>query len=283
MVRKAILAVVLAMASVCPAWAQDEKEAVVLHVTSKLGVKTKVKVKTVHNPGVFAGFFFEPKAGEQAPDLLAVDRGHGLYITVPLRQLKHIVNGEKESVVTLADGTVHNGQVRTRIIPDPALDDSEPDGFYLLSKAAEATNLGPSKPKAPNPERKRFVLKVAERVPGKGLVYPPARTFHVYHPGRHDEKFRFPMIVNGEKFEVNPADFERIAVFKKDKEWHITVKAPEAQERTGKLNADNLRIVEAETITGARIAMPLTPFDTGAIEFVESHGFILERHVVTGK
>ncbi len=210
------------------------KGPIILQITSKLGVKTKVKVETTRS-GIDPNLWSFAKDSDRHPlnhQFLVLDRGNALCFIVPLRHVKTITAEEEVSLVTLTDGSKHRGRLCTTISVDPAIDDSNE---YDLAKAAEVVNETSSQMKKPDQNRTRFTLKVAETdSEKKEISYPASRTFDVYAPKTGQTGDPFIIILGTEEFKAKPSDFERIVLRKDEKGWQMNVKAPESPEKTGR-------------------------------------------------
>lgn len=208
----------------------DDKEPLVVALVSKLGIPTRLPVTrcTILDPdtrdkngNVVSSLRNElgPLFGDQPPSV-CLEQAKGLFVLIPLTQVKSIESQDKQHVLTLTDGSKQQGTVLTSV---HGKDDKKYD--LVNAKSAEVRARTPVQPVA----EKEVAALVSVSGPG-GREF----RFSTYDfPSPPHGPIR--MTVNGDQVEGAVADFKKISVARTGDGWGIAVTPPAGPEITGKL------------------------------------------------
>ncbi|MCC6419581.1 MAG: hypothetical protein IT429_15210, partial [Gemmataceae bacterium] len=210
-------------------WSCDERAPLTLQITPKLGLKATVRVDSASSYHRLA--FAESQGRAAFPERehglkLLLDQGSGVYLVIPFGLVQHIASQKKEHLVTLADGSRHPGKVLTVVSSD------DKRTFDLASAQSVVVLQGPA-PKRTEVRRATVALTVRE--PGKMAF----EVFSAKLSTRGAFGEAFTVKVAGEELQCNLSDFEKITLWKRGDNWHMTLKVPGAEAREGEFFLPN--------------------------------------------
>ncbi len=212
----------------------NARSVVFLEITTKLGVQVRVEVVDYR---LFEGttntylrslvstaaadFWKEAEPHDGGPGRLGLDLGTGLYLLIPVRQVKTIEALDKQHVLTLADGTRQQGKLVTTAV-------GKDKRSWNLAEVKSATVLAQD-----------FVTPAPTASPKMRLTIPAPHSldlrlasYQVQSAGLGFGQ-KIKMTVNGETLTPDLSDFDKVSVSSSKGQWHIGLTPPGGKETAG--------------------------------------------------
>ncbi len=215
----------------------DDKGNVVLDIVTKLGVKLRVEVLDIRvassGPGVRLSEILMNRTdttqyrktgvGRTGLGRVCLDQGTGVFVFIPIRQIKKIDAEDKQHSVTLADGSVQKGKLLTTVY-------AEENKPYQLTDAESIVVLKPQ-PMVADKSKPITTLLTPTGTPA-----PFRLSRYQIQAGRLGFGTRVKMDVQGDKLEPDLADFDKTVVSGTDPKWRIRLTTPKGKETEGNLD-----------------------------------------------